>query len=408
MYAYAVDGSKPNHVLFSNCSLTNIGTQLTRKRNTCFIAKPTGFCGNGLLEGSEACDAGIDGDACCTSSCTLKPGKVCSDANHECCTGCAAAGPWIHNNGTVLKPGKVCFKEFNLDSNCQATTYCTNASFVCPTIGEKPAGTACLSEGQCQPNTNVSLRCQSFCSRFGAVSCTCTAGSVDECRLCCVNSVSVKPYCPPGYVYEYRVNSNTNVNISACFNATDPTFNSSTVFITGKRPFGSTCSPVYSVLTGSSYSSLRTNDGSVYSSSSLIRTAGDTCSSGSCNSEGKCVAPAADTNSVTSLLASFSVSNAIKYMKQNVVGTVFYMTIFVWVPPCIYLCIRDRRRLKKLEGTPGYVKLQKREHTFTMRTDAPKARPSKNRIAPAPIPENSAPAVLQLQNPREAFREQEI
>ena len=42
-------------------------------------------CGNGRIEGDEECDAGFNGDSCCTSFCKLQIGALCSPMNHECC-----------------------------------------------------------------------------------------------------------------------------------------------------------------------------------------------------------------------------------------------------------------------------------------------------------------------------------
>ena len=69
---------------------------------SCFIdLADGGFCGNGVVEADEDCDCGVsEGDAdtagfiasceaadsCCSTRCTLKPGKQCSPLKGECCT----------------------------------------------------------------------------------------------------------------------------------------------------------------------------------------------------------------------------------------------------------------------------------------------------------------------------------
>eukprot|EP00042_Codosiga_hollandica_P043167 m.405880 g.405880 ORF g.405880 m.405880 type:complete len:72 (-) comp56493_c0_seq22:490-705(-) len=55
----------------------------------------------------------------------------------------------------------------------------------------------------------------------------------------------------------------------------------------------------------------------------------------------------------------------------------------VW---CGIHSVQDVKKLKALEATPGYVKKQKRVHTFRQKADAAPARPPGNATKVAPLP----------------------
>lgn len=52
------------------------------KHNIQYLKKANG---NGRIEADEECDAGFNGDHCCSSQCKLQSGAICSPMNHECC-----------------------------------------------------------------------------------------------------------------------------------------------------------------------------------------------------------------------------------------------------------------------------------------------------------------------------------
>ena len=54
---------------FSRCSRSAVGDVLKAK-GSCFRDRGP-VCGDYLVEGMEKCDAGPEGDLCCTSSCQL-------------------------------------------------------------------------------------------------------------------------------------------------------------------------------------------------------------------------------------------------------------------------------------------------------------------------------------------------
>lgn len=61
-----------------------------------------GFCGNQRVEGEEECDAGSAGDACCDSSCHLKPGAICR---------CLASASFLYSTDSY--PSKVVFIKYS-------------------------------------------------------------------------------------------------------------------------------------------------------------------------------------------------------------------------------------------------------------------------------------------------------
>ena len=86
MYAFSNPGYEPNNLLFSPCSRRLIFAVLYSKSSRCFKTPSDHICGNRLVESSEQCDAGMNGDVCCAPDCRLKPVANCSWFNDLCCT----------------------------------------------------------------------------------------------------------------------------------------------------------------------------------------------------------------------------------------------------------------------------------------------------------------------------------
>ena len=62
--------------MFSECSRRSIGAVLTSKGG-CFEIPPS-ICGDYQVDDdTEQCDAGPEGDNCCTSDCSLRNPVVC-------------------------------------------------------------------------------------------------------------------------------------------------------------------------------------------------------------------------------------------------------------------------------------------------------------------------------------------
>ena len=126
MWMYSVAGYEKNNRHFSNCSIKAINEVLKAKADGCFKPKPDAICGNGFVEGNEECDAGPVGlrneDHCCSSSCTLRFGAVCSDANQFCCKNCKPA-----------PADTLCWseQEMSQSSTCLGKAYCNGVTAEC-------------------------------------------------------------------------------------------------------------------------------------------------------------------------------------------------------------------------------------------------------------------------------------
>ncbi|XP_004614764.2 disintegrin and metalloproteinase domain-containing protein 21-like [Sorex araneus] len=124
-------------IRFSNCSYDYYyGASIQ-----CLLNAPEDFrdehCGNGVLEGEEACDCGtIDSctaDPCCESSCTLAPGAEC--AGGLCCQNCR-----------ILPRGTLCRRKEN---ECDLPEWCNGKSSQCPDDVYVQSGISCEDGGYC-------------------------------------------------------------------------------------------------------------------------------------------------------------------------------------------------------------------------------------------------------------------
>jgi disintegrin and metalloproteinase domain-containing protein 17 len=165
MYMYSVSGMDTNNQLFSPCSRRLMGAVLEAKAESCFKQSVGGFCGNMRVEGDEQCDAGPS-DPCCTSTCYLRPGAVCSDVNDVCCRNCAYAP-----SGTLCESAQG-------GSVCYGNAACTGTSKVCPRPPTLPDGSVCLL-GNCRNGT-----CLAPCEYNNQSSCVCDT-LADACKWCC-------------------------------------------------------------------------------------------------------------------------------------------------------------------------------------------------------------------------------
>ncbi|XP_004614763.2 disintegrin and metalloproteinase domain-containing protein 21-like [Sorex araneus] len=122
---------------FSNCS---IASYLSSKAN-CLLNVPKEIrdehCGNGVLEGGEACDCGtIDScaaDPCCETDCTLAPGANC--AGGLCCQNCR-----------ILPRGTQCRRKEN---ECDLPEWCNGTTSQCPDDVYVQSGISCEGGGYC-------------------------------------------------------------------------------------------------------------------------------------------------------------------------------------------------------------------------------------------------------------------
>ncbi|XP_059139263.1 ADAM 17-like protease isoform X2 [Physella acuta] len=183
MWPSSVSGTKPNHWLFSPCSLKQIGRGINHA--SCFHHRSlhTAFCGNGVVDPEEECDAGtnskIGADKCCTPDCKLKPTATCSDFNTVCCSNC-----------TIAITGTVCAAA--LPNECKNEAYCVGTEHVCADPEFLPDNSTCVDGGHCYGG-----KCRSFCEMTSIEkqkqleSCVCR-GNENGCKWCCFDSSDPK------------------------------------------------------------------------------------------------------------------------------------------------------------------------------------------------------------------------
>ncbi|XP_059159849.1 ADAM 17-like protease isoform X2 [Physella acuta] len=177
MWDRSQSGRFVNNKFFSPCSLRSIGRTLEWIH--CLKVRKTlhSFCGNGLVEPGEECDAGALGlvhlDMCCNSHCQIAAQFVCSDQNTECCLGCVLA-----------KNGTVCYNTGDVE--CKQKSYCTGDSFVCPPPRDLPNWTKCIDGGQCYNGECRSLcEIKSIKENKTLKPCLCESSDENACKWCC-------------------------------------------------------------------------------------------------------------------------------------------------------------------------------------------------------------------------------
>ncbi|CAG5125775.1 unnamed protein product, partial [Candidula unifasciata] len=123
MWDKSVNGKSPNNLKFSACSKRYIGRAIVQA--SCLVPRSSmiSFCGNGIVDEKEQCDAGAHGvigtNPCCTSNCKLKEHATCSDMNQACCKNC-----------TMSAKGTLCIARDDIE--CENASYCSGNSFNCP------------------------------------------------------------------------------------------------------------------------------------------------------------------------------------------------------------------------------------------------------------------------------------
>ena len=170
MYTFSVSGYDTNNKFFSPCSKRAIQNVLRHKARSCFTRVARAFCGNGIIEEGEDCDAGQigqkDRDPCCDIECRFKPLADCCDLNSPCCQACR-----------IVPAGIVCTEENEL--TCRKEAYCNGWSPECPSPSPVPNGQDCLDRGKCKDGN-----CLTFCETIGMTACMCD-NTRDACKRCC-------------------------------------------------------------------------------------------------------------------------------------------------------------------------------------------------------------------------------
>jgi len=133
------------------------------RHSECLMARPTSFCGNGIVEQGEECDCGTTyscqiHDSCCTPLTTVSPSpgrppcrlrSDCSPRVHRCCTDAC----------TIAAAGVTCRQK----TECSAASVCDGRSRTCPAPQPANDGKSCAAgQGNCRHasisyNPSVSL-----------------------------------------------------------------------------------------------------------------------------------------------------------------------------------------------------------------------------------------------------------
>ncbi|BFZ21648.1 hypothetical protein BsWGS_24687 [Bradybaena similaris] len=181
MWARSVSGKSPNNLKFSPCSLRHIGNHISQV--SCLDERSTvlAFCGNGIVDQNEQCDAGsfgvIDTNPCCTNDCKFRAHASCSDLNQACCKNCS-----------ISPEGTLCLSKDLIE--CEEASYCTGKSYDCPDPHYLEDWTRCKDRGQCYRGI-----CRSFCETISIKEgkhlkgCLCqTNDDGAACKWCCYDS----------------------------------------------------------------------------------------------------------------------------------------------------------------------------------------------------------------------------
>lgn len=171
MYPYSVSGYEHNNQIFSSCSRRYIYNVIKSKGPGCFTESNTlTVCGNGRIEADEECDAGFNGDHCCSSQCKLQSGAICSPMNHECCDNkCRTA-----DNNTI------CHALPDNLVTCKGISKCNGVDLTCPEAGNKDDNSTCVDGGKCKNGV-----CLNYCELLDKVPCICSKESGYACYRCC-------------------------------------------------------------------------------------------------------------------------------------------------------------------------------------------------------------------------------
>ncbi|KAK3082731.1 hypothetical protein FSP39_003734 [Pinctada imbricata] len=173
MYQYSVTGYDPNNLIFSSCSKRYIYNVIKTKSSSCFKdRKSSAVCGNGRIEGTEECDAGWNGDTCCTADCHLRAGTgaICSPMNYECCS----------EDCRVADQGTICHSLVDDRATCKNMSLCNGVDKDCPPASNKKDNSSCIDGGKCRNGV-----CLNFCEIRGKVPCICPQKSGFACYRCC-------------------------------------------------------------------------------------------------------------------------------------------------------------------------------------------------------------------------------
>lgn len=393
MYERATDGNLPNNALFSKCSRDMIGALILAKAEDCFTdVGGDPICGNGIPEGDEQCDCGVEDptectniDPCCKPDCSLASGAECSPKAGECCDqSCQLIGVGLDGDGKPLTPtgpnldllingGLRCATE----SECYKNRYCVDSA---------------LFLGRCPPfdwvysNTNPRLQHEKNCTGDSSCEITDPDESIPDCE-----SATGLEDC---YFYHEPVGSACNEGSNIClvdgcsgsvcslYTKTDNSGQIPGVVPSGTPapcvPENDDCEIGCEFETGvcaSTFDYASTPHGIQQNVSGVHRSAGRSCNSfnGYCNGAGSCVTVASDGPIDTFLNLDFS-----RWIEDNwpiVVGVVLGGVVLI-----VALQLTYRRKKPEiaagLSKAKNFVKTKTIGRTKSARTRQNIARPS--------------------------------
>lgn len=349
MYPVAVDGSIERNKQFSTCSRSNI-TKVLQVKGTCFSTSPSGFCGDYIVQAanSETCDAGVAGDKCCFGNnaaqpCKLNASAVCSDSSSVCCTNCLAS-----------PNTKVCFAGFDNDPQCRATKKCDGSTFSCGSPGPKVYGEPCGNAGFCSGVSATSAACIPLCARFGASSCKCTGA--DECRVCCKHDPNVTSTCGTPFAAYGSPGAYTCTRASVALASVTNT-------TCLRQPYW-TSTLGTPILYNATQKDPACTSGTCWGILDYVPNTA--CSLGACDASATCVAQTVATAPSPWDLSSFSLSNAQKWMRENIVGSVLLFSFVFWLP---IGCLVNRYDKKQRAKNASYGMRQGATMTFRPKSD---------------------------------------
>lgn len=144
------------------------------------------LCGNGVVDRTEDCDAGIgvhDSDPCCDQDCSFVHKAICSESNSPCCSPDCGVAPKTQTCTHGNKGDE--------DSECHEVSFCSGKDFsTCPIPSVKADGHRCGDGGHCENG-----RCLSLCTLVGRrmdppvvlLPCDCDQDPVAMCQVCCTD-----------------------------------------------------------------------------------------------------------------------------------------------------------------------------------------------------------------------------
>ena len=145
-------------------------------------------CGNGILEGAEACDQGAANGttgSCCSATCTFKAsGTTCRASAGVCDTAetCSGSGALCPSDA---KSTAVCRASLG---SCDLAESCDGVSTSCPADAKVASGTTCrVAAGVCdvaETCDGVNVACPADAFAFAGTTCRASSGACDVAEAC--------------------------------------------------------------------------------------------------------------------------------------------------------------------------------------------------------------------------------